>query len=122
MQGPPPLPGLDLNYVINQAMPLIALAVIAVVGVVAVRVLSSTAIGDALAERIRRRTQRRAGGGDDERVAALEHQVAELQGQISELAERLDFAERMLAERRERELGAGQVTVRQDTEGSHGNL
>lgn len=107
MQGPPPLPGLDLNYVINQAMPLIALAVIAVVGVVAVRVLSSTAIGDALAERIRRRT-RRAGGGEDERVAALEHQVAELQGQISELAERLDFAERMLAERRERTLGAGQ--------------
>ena len=108
MQGPPPLPGLDLNYVVNQVMPLIALAVIAVVGVVAVRVLSSTAIGDALAERIRRRTQRRAGGGEDERVAALEHQVAELQGQISELAERLDFAERMLAERRERKLGAGQ--------------
>ena len=28
--------------------------------------------------------------------------------QVSELAERLDFAERMLAERRERKLGAGQ--------------
>ena len=110
MQGPPPLPpGLDLNYVIDQAMPLVALAVIAVVGVVVLRVFSRTAIGDALAERIRQRTQRRLGGGEDPpRVAALEQQVAQLQGQVSELAERLDFAERMLAERRERKLGAGQ--------------
>ncbi len=30
-----------------------------------------------------------------------------IQGQVSELAERLDFAERLLAERRERKLGAG---------------
>jgi len=48
------------------------------------------------------------GLGDDRRVAALEQQVSHLQGQVSELAERLDFAERMLAERRERKLGAGQ--------------
>lgn len=110
MQGPPPLPpGLDLNYVIDQAMPLIAIAVIAVIGVGVLRVLSRTAIGDALAERIRQRTHRRLGGGEDpQRMAALEQQIAELQGQVSELAERLDFAERMLAERRERKLGAGQ--------------
>ena len=30
-----------------------------------------------------------------------------IQGQVSELAERLDIAERLLAERRERKLGAG---------------
>lgn len=109
-QGLPPLPpGLDLNYVFNQAMPLIALAVIAVVGVVVVRALSRTPIGDALAERIRQRTRSRLGGGEDpQRVAALEQQVAQLQGQVSELAERLDFAERVLAERREPRLGAGQ--------------
>src|SRR5439155_19696517 len=48
MQGLPPLPpGLDPNYVIDQAMPLIAIAVIAVVGIVAIRVLSHTAIGEA---------------------------------------------------------------------------
>jgi TolA-binding protein len=47
-------------------------------------------------------------GEDAQRVAALEEQVSHLQGQVSELAERLDFAERMLAERRERKLGAGQ--------------
>lgn len=110
MQGPPPLPpGLDLNYVVNQAMPLIAIVAIVATGVIALRVLSRTPIGDALAERIRQRTQRRFGGGEDpQRIAALERQVAELQGQVSELAERLDFAERMLAERRERKLGAGQ--------------
>lgn len=110
MQGPPPLPpGLDLNYVIDQAMPLIAIVVIAVVGVVVIRVLSHTAIGEAVAERIRQRTHRRLGGGEDpQRVAAVEQQIAQLQGQVSELAERLDFAERMLAERRERKLGAGQ--------------
>ena len=46
------------------------------------------------------------------RVAALEEQVNLLHGQVSELAERLDFAERLLAERRERKL----------SEGPHGNL
>ena len=109
IQGPPPLPGgLDLNYLINQAMPLIAIVVIAAVGVVVVRVLSGTAIGEALAERIRLRTQRRVGGGVDPRVAALEQQVTQLQGHVAELAERLDFTERVLAERREGKLGAGQ--------------
>ena len=109
MQGPPLPPGLDLNYVLDQAMPLIAIVVIAVVGVAVIRALSRTAIGEALAERIRQRTQRRFGGGDDpQRVAALEQQVTQLHGQVSELAERLDFAERMLAEGRERKLGAGQ--------------
>jgi len=109
MQGPPLPPGLDLNYVLDQAMPLIAIVVIAVVGVAVIRALSRTAIGEALAERIRQRTQRRFGGGDDpQRLAALEQQVTQLHGQVFELAERLDFAERMLAERRERKLGAGQ--------------
>jgi len=41
-------------------------------------------------------------------VAALEQQIVQLQGQLSELAERLDFAERLLAGRRERRLSAGQ--------------
>ena len=108
MQGPPAA-GLDVNYVIDQAMPLVAIVVIAIVGVAVIRALSHTAIGEALAERIRQRTHRRLGGGEDpQRVAALERQVGELQGQVGELAERLDFAERVLAEQRERKLGAGQ--------------
>src|SRR3989442_14079961 len=79
-------------------------------------------VGGALAERIRqgRRWQRHWKGfggewvdapedaaAESARVAALEEQVTLLNSQVSELAERLDFAERMLAERRGRTLGAG---------------
>ncbi len=106
-------PGLDPNFVFNQVMPLIVVVVVVLVGATAVRwILRGTPVGEAIAERIRMRAQRRWGGGgageDPQRVAALEAQVSQLQGQISELAERIDFAERMLAERRERKLGAGQ--------------
>ncbi|PYO70040.1 MAG: hypothetical protein DMD69_00860 [Gemmatimonadetes bacterium] len=71
-------------------------------------------MGEAFAERIRLRARGRWGvgvggmGEDPQRVAALEEQVSQLQGQIAELAERLDFAERLLAEQRGRKLGAGQ--------------
>src|SRR5438309_9383412 len=41
---------------------------------------------------------------DAEHVAELEHKVIEMQGQIAEMAERLDFAERLLAQKRERSL------------------
>ena len=107
---PPPPPGLDPNFVFNELMPIIAFVVVVVVGAVVLRALFRTPLGEALAERIRTRG-RGAGGsrvsGDPERVTALEAQVAQLQGQVSELAERIDFAERVLAERRERKLGGG---------------
>ncbi len=100
-QGPPPI-----FFLLPQIMP--------VVGMVAVflglRWVFRSPVGEAIAERIRVRARARwgpAGAEDPQRVAALEEQVAQLQGQVSELAERLDFAERLLAERRERKLGAG---------------
>ncbi len=108
---PPPPPGLDLNLVIGQVVaPLVAIVVVMVVGAVVLRWLFRSPVGEALAERIRLRARGRTAGGGDEpqRVAALEDQVHLLTSQVSELAERLDFAERMLAERRERKLGAGQ--------------
>ncbi|MBK6781579.1 MAG: hypothetical protein IPJ95_18490 [Gemmatimonadetes bacterium] len=40
--------------------------------------------------------------GDGEETAALAHQVAVLQGEMAELQERVEFAERMLAQARER--------------------
>ena len=105
MQYPPLPPPVDLNYVINQVSPFIALAFT----FIGVRWLLRSPVGEALAERIRMRTRGRSGPGDDpQRVAALEEQVSHLQEQVGELAERIDFAERMLAERRERKLGAGQ--------------
>jgi hypothetical protein len=125
MQTPvPPLPpGLDPNLVFNEVVPIVAAVVVIWVVAVALRGIFRTPVGDAIAERIRAGMHRRrhwkgVGGewldapgeglGDDGRVAALEEQVGTLQGQLSELAERIDFAERMLAERRERKLGAGQ--------------
>ena len=108
MQAPmPPLPpGLDLNLVVDQLMPIVGLVVL----FVGCRWVFRSPVGEAFAERIRTRTQRRwgSGGEDPQRVAELEAQVSHLQGQVSELAERIDFAERMLAEQRERKLGAGQ--------------
>jgi hypothetical protein len=105
MQTPPPLPppGLDLNFLLDQVMPIIGLLAL----FLGLRWVFRSPVGEALAERIRARV-RGSGGEDPHRVAALEDQVLRLQAQVSELAERLDFAERMLAERRERKLGAGQ--------------
>ena len=107
---PPPLPGLDPNRVFHEIVPLIGLVVVVLVGALVVRWILRTPVGEAIAERIRMRAQRRWGGvGEDpQRLEALEAQVSHLQGQVSELAERIDFAERMLAERREHKLGAGQ--------------
>ena len=107
---PPPPPGLDPNLVFNEVVPIVAAVVVILVVAVALRWVFRTPVGEAIAERIRTRAQRSwgAGGEDPQRVAALEAQVSHLQGQVAELAERIDFAERMLAERRERKLGAGQ--------------
>src|SRR2546426_5274785 len=107
IQYPPLPPAPDLNYVIHQLSPFVGLILM----FVGVRwVLRSTGIGEAVAERIRQRSRAHWGvaGEDPQRVAALEQQVSQLQGQVSELAERIDFAERMLADRREPKLGAGQ--------------
>jgi hypothetical protein len=109
MQYPPLPPLVDLNYVVHQVTPFIGLAFL----FIGVRWVLRSPLGEALAERVRMRTRGRwsgpGGAGDDpQRVAALEEQVSHLQAQVSELAERIDFAERMLAERRERKLGAGQ--------------
>jgi len=123
MQGPVPLPppGVDPNFILSEIIPVIGVIAVAIVGGFVFKWLLRSPVGDAWAERIRAGMHRRKhwkglggewvdapGGADDRRVAVLEEQVSHLQAQVSELAERLDFAERMLAERRERKLGAGQ--------------
>lgn len=101
----------------NQLIPLIGIiGGFIVVGVVLYAFFKSD-LAAALAERIRsgRRHGRRLGGEwiegttgaaalEDGRAALLEERIGQLQGQVAELAERLDFAERMLAQRRERSL------------------
>jgi len=41
---------------------------------------------------------------DADHVVELEQRVTDMQGQLVEMAERLDFAERLLAQKRERSL------------------
>jgi hypothetical protein len=80
-------------------------------------------VAEAMAERIRQSSRRRkhwkglggewldepleGTGLDDRRAAELDSRLTTLTDQVSELAERLDFAERLLSEKRASNLGAG---------------
>jgi len=123
IQTPPPPPGVDPNFLISQLIPLIgAVAFMIVAGVVLYAFVKSD-LAKAIAERIRAGMHRRkhwkgvggewidtpgdgvgVGVRDEGRVGQLEEQVDALHGQIAELAERMDFAERLLAQKRERSL------------------
>src|SRR5438094_10336192 len=99
MQFPPVPPGVaDINYLIHQMSPFVGLLLM----FMGVRWLLRSPVGEALAERIRHRSQRRWGavGEDPQRVAALEEQVAQLQGKVSELAECCVIAECRMTEQR----------------------
>jgi hypothetical protein len=110
VQGPPSIP-VDPNLLIDQIVPLVAVVVGIVALVFVARWFFHSPIGEALAEGVRLRRQRRyglpEGGADEPRVAALEEQMRLLSTQVAELGERLDFTERMLATQRERRIGAG---------------
>jgi HAMP domain-containing protein len=112
---PPPALPIDLNVLVNQIAPLIGGIAALIVTALVARWFFRSPIAEAIAEGIRLRRRRRYGehsgevpAADGGRVEALEDHIAQLQSQVSELAERLDFTERVLAERRERKLGAGQ--------------
>jgi hypothetical protein len=134
-QGPviaqTPPPGMDPNFLISQIIPLIGAVAALIVGGVVLYAFFKSDLAAAIAERIRAGIHRRkhwkglggewidmpgdgagaeGGGGvvDDRRVAALEEHLGQLQGQVAELGERLDFAERLLAQKRERTLRAGE--------------
>ena len=109
-QAPPPiatpLRGVDFDRIIASLTPLVlGIVGLVVSGVVLYRFLQSD-LAAALAERLRRRkksTQPIA--GVEAQVAELEQEVVAMRGQITEMAERLDFAERLLAQqKRERAL------------------
>ncbi len=108
----PPMP-VDPNFLISQIIPLIGGLAGIVVFALVVRWFFHSPIGEAIAEGIRLRRRRRWGtpgdaGGEEPRVAALEEQVRLLSTQLSELGERLDFTERVLAGSRDRRVGAGE--------------
>ena len=124
LQAPPtPPPGVDVNLLFGQLIPLIGVVVGLIVAGVVLYAFFKSDIAAAISERVRAGTQRRKHGkslggewfdplggsaGDEPRVAQLEERVDQLHGQVSELAERLDFAERLLAQKRERTLRAGE--------------
>lgn len=124
-QAPIPLPppGVDPNLLISQLIPLIGAVAALIVGGVVLYAFFKSDLAAAIAERIRAGMHRRKhwkglggewldqpgdGLGDERRVAQIEERVGALQGQVAELAERLDFAERLLAQKRERTLRAGE--------------
>ena len=109
VQTPPP-PGVDPNFLVTQLVPLIGVIAVAVIAGVVVYGFFKSDLAAAIAERIRSKIRRKgmsdtgADAIDAGHVAELEHKVIDMQGQISEMAERLDFAERLLAQKRERSL------------------
>jgi len=114
VQAPPPLPpvppGLDPTFAFLQVLEWVGPIAMLVVFAIGLKVLLRSPVGEAIAERIRHGLRRRDAltGESAEQVALLEEQVHSLRTEVSDLAERLDFAERVLAKRAEPRLGAGQ--------------
>jgi len=117
LQTPPPVPTIPFDP--NQLIPLIGMIGGFVVAGVVLYAFFKSDLAAAIAERIRAGIHRKkrwkgfggewtdtpiGGETDPGYVAELEHRVTEMQGQIAEMAERLDFAERLLAQKRERSL------------------
>jgi hypothetical protein len=101
---PPSLP-LDPNYVFNEVMPLVAVVTIVVAVALGLRWIFRSPVGEALAQRIRGGARDKAGLPDPDQLRVeMEERVAHLQEQVSELAERVDFTERLLTAERQRQL------------------
>src|SRR5205807_1706821 len=90
---PTPPPGIDPNFLINQLVPLVEGIAALVAGVLVLRWLFHSPIGEALAEGIRARRRRRWGGGGGDPTGAvgvaavrgvgvLEVRVGSLQGAV----------------------------------------
>ncbi len=78
---------------------------VVVIGGFVVVLTALTTVGELVKTRIRARIAEQTRVGGDQRELA--EQVEELRRQVAELAERQDFAERLLAQVRERGLPAG---------------
>ena len=108
-QTTPMPPGLDPNYVFSELMPLIVVVVVGGLAVLGLRLLFRTPVGEAMAQRIRGGA-RGAVRPDPEMEhfrAEAEDRILRLEEQVTELRERLDFSERLLVEKRGRQVGPG---------------
>ena len=102
-----PLPPPMLPFDPNQLIPLVGMIGGMIVAGVVLWAFFKSDLAAAIAERIRTGVRRRKAAIDDvqgEHIVELDQRVTDMQGQIAEMAERLDFAERLLAQKRERSL------------------
>ena len=103
LQGPPLPPPIPFDP--NQLIPLFGMIGGMVISGIVLWGFFKSEIARAIGERIRGRKHAIDGeAGDAPHVAELEQKIEDMQGQIAEMAERLDFAERLLAQKRERSL------------------
>jgi Tfp pilus assembly protein PilO len=103
----PPSPPPDPNLLAMHAFELLTIIVLAVATIFIVRWVVMSPIGQAIGERLRGKRHALVTGEQEDRLARIEAEMQALRGDLSEISERLDFTERVLAERRERRLGAG---------------
>jgi len=106
IQSAPPLP--DPNMIAMQLSDLLTTVLVFAGALIMARWVLRSPIAEAIGDRIRRgRKGGEVAAAQEERVARLEGDLSAVRGELAELGERLDFAERILAERRERRIGAG---------------
>ena len=102
----PPMP--DPNVIALQVSELLTTVLVFAGVLVVARWVLRSPIAEAIGERIRRgKKGAEVPGAQEERLSRLEGDLGAVRAELSEFAERLDFAERILAERRDRRLGAG---------------
>lgn len=118
IQTPPPafpqIPFDWLRFMDNDVMPLVAVIVVGVVVVVGLRVLMKSPVGDAWAERIRRKTREKYGepgalSGEQAaiQIEAVHDQMGRIEAHLAEINERLDFTERVLTKKDPNAIGPG---------------
>jgi hypothetical protein len=108
IQTPPAIPQIpvDWNVFVNDTLgPLIAIVVLGVGLVLGLRFIMRSPVGEALAERIKRKTRLKYGelGLSGEQTAVqlegLQDQLNRIEAHLAEVTERLDFTERVLAKK-----------------------
>ena len=104
---PPPSMPPDPNLLAMHVFELLTMVVAAVTVIFVVRWVVMSPIGQAIGERLRGKRHGVATGEQEDRLARIEAEMQALRGDLGEFSERLDFAERVLAESRDRRLGAG---------------
>ena len=118
IQTPPPgIPDIpfDWNLFINNTLAPIVVTVIVGVGfLIALRVIMKSPVGEAWAERIRRKTNIKFGepsGLSGEQTAiqldGFQDQLCRIESHLAEMNERLDFTERVLTKKDPNAIGPG---------------